>query len=309
MVSELQQAKGKHAGQITFFCGQKHTWQNPTRQLIAWFFVKSNSFGGTSGGAFISAINPRGVEKIEIHYHNIVSAIQLTFRDGTQTLLYGKPSQKVESFTVPPQAYINESFVRHGSMVDSLQFSTSTGEKTAMFGGGGGSLSVDKAPAGMELVGIKGRKGSDIDQIAFVWGEPERVTSVELKLIEILHIKGFSLGCGFRSVNTLEGHLSVNAHSTSSVSASLKAAGLLQSVFGNSGISASATASFDAAIQATAEIKATSTSVFAMFLIPTYVYQAKIVVSMSSGDVHEYSGGNIIQSCRKLSVTDYRESF
>jgi hypothetical protein len=268
------------------------------------------SYGGGGGNVFQSAQNPRGVERIEVRYGVVVDAIRLTFRDGTQSEFFGGDGgDQLSSFTVPPAAPITEVAIRHGEEIDALTFVTSAGERSQTFGGDGGSLDVAKAPAGTELLGIQGQDGSRIDQIQFVWGFPERVTAIDLRLIPIFEFSGFSLGCGFQSVTTTRGHFSSSATSTSSVSASVKASGLLDSVFSNSGMTASASASMTASLQATGELQTISNNIFALFLIPTYVYQTKVIVKMSSGDVHEYSDGSYIQSNVPLSVTQYEQNF
>jgi hypothetical protein len=124
----------------------------------------------------------------------------------------------------------------------------------------------------------------------------ERIEVRSLRLIPIFEFRGFSLECGFQSVTTTRGHFSTSAYSSSSVSASVKASSVLESVFSNSGITTSASASMTASLQATGEIQTISNNIFALFLVPTYVYETKVIVKMSSGDVHEYCDGSYIQS-------------
>ena len=66
----------------------------------------------------------------------------------------------------PPGQWISKIYVWSNKFIDAIQFQTNMGQKTAKFGGPGGSLKIIDA-TGKRICGVKGRCGAWMDQLCF----------------------------------------------------------------------------------------------------------------------------------------------
>lgn len=128
---------------------------------------------GMGGLPFDAGYNSKGVSHVVIRAGDYVDGIQLHYRDGTASALFGGTGGTRYVFFVEEDDAIVSATVWSGWGTDALQFHTCGNITSPKFGGTGGDLSYQQAgncsTIDCELVGMYGRSGDLLDQIKFVW--------------------------------------------------------------------------------------------------------------------------------------------
>lgn len=124
---------------------------------------------------------------VRVWQGKFVDAIQLVYADGTESKKIGGRGGAKVDWQVPRGESIVGLNVKHGWLVDGMQFRTDGGSRSPWFGGAGGNHEKTfNAPHGQSLLGIQGGSGSLIDSIWANWGARRCLTSdplVSMKLV------------------------------------------------------------------------------------------------------------------------------
>jgi hypothetical protein len=135
-------------------------------------FTRSGAAGGNGGSAFdhwnydrlagaISKVCVRSgsrVDRLTVHYA------------GREKLQGGGGGSDRGCFSLGESEFITKVWLRAGSRLDAIQFTTSHHRVSPTYGGGGGGVHVHYAPAGTHLMGFFGRSGHEVDKLGLVWG-------------------------------------------------------------------------------------------------------------------------------------------
>ena len=137
--------------------------------------TRCGPYGGDGGSAFADDFNAHG----GVHYiggagsggswfgTSTLRALKFTYHDGFTS--YHGDSGAMSTLTtweVPAGEHITSIVVGHGTLVDSVQFATSTGRHSPKWGGDGGAT---KTCSGASLTEVSGRGAAKIDQLSFKW--------------------------------------------------------------------------------------------------------------------------------------------
>ena len=130
-------------------------------------------YGGNGGSCFEdrTPTNPMmRVVKVILISGALLEAIQLVLCDGVRVIVTpnrGGNGGVQKEFIVPDDEWISQIEVRALSKVDSIRFITNKGTMSEKFGGNGGVFNL--VTLNGPLVGLKGRYGSVIEQIGFIY--------------------------------------------------------------------------------------------------------------------------------------------
>ena len=127
---------------------------------------------GEGGSPFDAGRCPVGVQRLVILSGLYISGIQVLFRDGNESPMFGTSwiDGSRHEFNVAEGDFIVKVEVWSGGGTDAVRFTTNCGFVSPKFGGDGGKLRVHRARAGHQLVGICGRCGGLIDKLDVKWG-------------------------------------------------------------------------------------------------------------------------------------------
>lgn len=144
----------------------------PAPAQITYDVVYSSSYGGSGGSAFTDSLPTNAVQdvrKVLIRSGSEVDSIQFWVSDGINsfyTAAHGGTGGSPKIWEVPTGEHITQIEVRSGARIDALTFITDKGTKSPQYGGNGGSYKL--VTLNGNLVSMKGRSGSRLDNIMFV---------------------------------------------------------------------------------------------------------------------------------------------
>ena len=142
--------------------------------------------GGTGGGGFDDSIDipltafDRCTSVQLSWYEQGLGSIRFVYATNMSSSFNGYLGQINDTFTLKPNEQINEINVFVGmypfgggtfnaTVVLGLQFSTTLGIKTKVYGTSDGQMSTEPRRQGYNLGYVRGRAGAVVDMIQFIW--------------------------------------------------------------------------------------------------------------------------------------------
>ncbi|KAG8904881.1 hypothetical protein FRC01_008568 [Tulasnella sp. 417] len=151
-------------------------WEADICVLVVRFagLVQSPARGGSGGNpfsdeSFVNPAQPASITAVKINYKTGIDRIHVRYGDewaephGGSAGLQGLSE---ETFFLQRGETIVQVEGRSGTKLDSLQFTTSTGRKTQVYGGTGG---YTFSWSGKKLAYISGRSGDQVDNLQSYW--------------------------------------------------------------------------------------------------------------------------------------------
>ncbi|KAG9021461.1 hypothetical protein FS837_007246, partial [Tulasnella sp. UAMH 9824] len=118
---------------------------------------------------FVSSPQTASITAVKIHYKTGIDRIQISYGGKWAEAHGGSAGLQglyEETFYLQRGEAIVQIEGRSGTKLDSLQFTTSTGRKSKMYGGTGG---YSFSWSGKKLVYISGRSGDQVDSLQSYW--------------------------------------------------------------------------------------------------------------------------------------------
>jgi hypothetical protein len=140
--------------------------------------VRSAEHGGAGGSAFddLSAAgnNLGKIVAIKVRHGDRVDSIDVSYAGQSGSTAHGGGGGSEDTFSLDPDEWITEVHGRSGDMVDQLQFLTSKGRVSPVYGGNGGNAFIESWPKSV-VKAIFGRSGAGLDQIGMYF-EDAKIT-------------------------------------------------------------------------------------------------------------------------------------
>lgn len=142
---------------------------------------RSNRRGGLGGNLFddLSSVGVLGkIESITIRYDSVIEKITVKYKDGPECSHGGDGGIAADPFILQDDEWITEIRGRSGRLLDQLQFFTSKGRVSPVYGGnGGGSFTWKKDNC--VIKSFFGRSCTAVDSLG-VYFEDDRMERVEI---------------------------------------------------------------------------------------------------------------------------------